>query len=85
MGVKVARYLPTIKVRSVFLGLAVAVTTDPVGNVQAIEKLIPKNGQVQQAVQMHAIKQSMEASEASLLHLIQSVRPGVGQNVNVKA
>lgn len=60
-------------------------TTDPVGNIQAIEKLIPKNAQVQQAVQTHALKQSLEASEATLLQLLQSVRPGVGQNINIKA
>ncbi|MEZ4572258.1 MAG: putative motility protein [Thermomicrobiales bacterium] len=60
-------------------------TTDPVGNIQAIEKLIPKNAQVMQAVQTHTLKQSMAASEAALLQLLQSVRPGIGQNVNVKA
>ncbi|MEZ4521734.1 MAG: YjfB family protein [Thermomicrobiales bacterium] len=60
-------------------------TTDPVGNIQAIEKLIPKNAQVMQAVQTHTLKQSMDASEAALLQLLQSVRPGIGQNVNVKA
>lgn len=59
--------------------------TDPLGNVRAIEKLIPKNTQVLQAIQTHALKQSMESSEATLLQLIQSVRPSVGQNVNLKA
>ena len=60
-------------------------TTDPVGNIRALEKLIPKNAQVAQAIQTHALKQSMATSEATLLQLIQSVRPGVGQHVNVKA
>lgn len=60
-------------------------TSDPLGNVQAIEKLIPKNAQVMQAVQTHTLKQSMEASEAALLQLFQSVNPAIGQNVNVKA
>lgn len=60
-------------------------TTDPLGNVQAIEKLIPKNAQVMQQVQIHALKQSIEAGEAALLQLLQSVRPSIGQNVNIKA
>jgi hypothetical protein len=60
-------------------------TTDPLGNVLALEKLIPKNAQVMQAVQTHTLKQSMEASEAALLALLQSVRPNIGQNVNIKA
>ena len=59
--------------------------TDPVGNIRALEKLIPKNAQVAQAVQTHTLKQALESSEAATLQLLQSVRPGVGQNVNVKA
>jgi hypothetical protein len=60
-------------------------TTDPLANVQAIEKLIPKNAQVMQQVQIHAFKQAMEVSEAALLQLLQSVNPNIGQNVNIKA
>jgi len=60
-------------------------TTDPIGNVRAIEKLIPKNAQVAQAVQTHAIKQTLEVNEATLLQLLQSIRPNIGQNINIKA
>lgn len=60
-------------------------TTDPVSNVRAFEKLIPKNAQVAQAVQAHMLKRSLEVNEATLLQLLQSVRPNLGQNVNVKA
>ena len=59
-------------------------TTDPVGNVRAFEKLIPKNVEVQQAVQTHMLKEALAANEATLLQLLQSVRPAVGQNVNIK-
>ena len=67
------------------LAIGQLMTTDPVGNIRALEKLIPKNAQVAQAIQTHALKQSMETSEATLLHLIQSINPAIGQNVNVKA
>ncbi len=57
-------------------------TSDPLGNVQAIEKLIPKNARFIQTFQTHTLKQSMEALDAVLL---QSVNPAIGQNVRVEA
>jgi hypothetical protein len=84
-SLKLSRRLSILLRRYRPLQRVIPLTNDPVGNIRAIEKLIPKNAQVMQAVQTHALRQTMDVNEATLLQLIQSINPAIGQNVNVKA
>ncbi len=57
---------------------------DPNANIAAFTKLADKSGEVQMQVGIGVMKQALESAESATLHLLQSMQPHLGKNLDVR-
>lgn len=62
-----------------------SVRVDASSNVDAFAKLSDKTEQVAAEVQVAVVKQTLETAEQSMLQLLNSMQPHLGQNVDARA
>ena len=57
---------------------------DPNADVEAFTRLADKSGEVQLQVGIGVMKQALQSAESATLHLLQSMQPHLGKNVDVR-